>query len=346
MQLGERAGLKPAKRLREVFGDAILDLCRQNPKVVVLDGDLSSTTRTHGVRTEFPERFFNIGIAESNMISLASGLADCGLIPFATSLSTFVLANGFDQLRISVALASVNVKVVGSHGGITLGKDGPTAMAIEDLALVGCLPTFVILVPCDPASMHKAVHAAADHVGPVYLRTSRVAMPHIYPEEGCPFEIGRANIVREGEDLTVVGCGLMVAAALDAAVMLAAEGIEARVVDMHTIRPMDEDAIVAAARETGAIVTAEEHLLHGGMGSNIARIVAANHPVPMRFVGLADTYTDSGEPEDLLVKYGLTSQDIYRAAREAVAAKWAGEHASRLAGGATHATTGTTTSGS
>jgi transketolase len=321
MQLGERAGLKPAKRLREVFGDAILDLCRQNPKVVVLDGDLSSTTRTHGVRMEFPERFFNMGIAESNMISLASGLADCGLIPFAASLSSFVLANGFDQLRVSVAVASANVKIVGSHGGITLGKDGPTAMAIEDLALVGCLPTFVILVPCDPASMHKAVHAAADFVGPVYLRSSRVAMPHIYQEADCPFQIGKANIVREGGDVTLIGCGLMVAAALDAAVMLAAEGIEARVLDMHTIRPLDEAAIVAAARETGALVTAEEHLLTGGMGSNIARIVAAQHPVPMRFVGLADTYTDSGEPDDLLVKYGLTSQDIYTAAVEAVAAK-------------------------
>jgi transketolase len=262
-----------------------------------------------------------MGIAESNMISVASGLADCGLIPFAASLSCFILANGFDQLRLSVAVASSNVKVVGSHGGITLGKDGPTAMAIEDLALVGCLPTFVILVPCDPASMHKAVHAAAAHVGPVYLRSSRVAMPHIYTEGDCPFEIGRANTVREGDDVTIIGCGLMVAAALDAAVMLAGEGIEARVLDMHTIRPLDEAAIVDAARETGAIVTAEEHLLTGGMGSNIARIVAAQHPVPMRFVGLADTYTDSGEPEDLLEKYGLTSQDIYQAAVKAVAAK-------------------------
>jgi transketolase len=321
MQLGELAGLKPAKRLREVFGDAMLDLCRKNDKVVVLDGDLASTTKTHHVRREFPERFYNIGIAESNMISMASGLASCGLIPFATSISAFILANGFDQLRISVALASVNVKVVGSHGGITLGKDGATAMAIEDLALVGCLPTFVILVPCDPASMHKAVHAAAEHVGPVYLRSSRVAMPHIYPEDDCPFEIGVANIVREGSDLTIIGCGLMVAAALDAAAILAEEGIEARVLDMHTIRPMDEKAIAAAARETSAIVTAEEHLLHGGMGSNIARIVTAAQPVPMRFVGLADTYTDSGEPEALLEKYGLTTQDIVVAARQAVAAK-------------------------
>jgi transketolase len=321
MQLGERAGLKPAKRMREVFGDALLDLCRQNPKVVVLDGDLANTTKTLVVRHEFPERFFNIGLAESNMVSIGAGLADCGLIPFITSMSSFLLCNAYDQLRLSIAIAGVNAKVVGSHGGITLGKDGPTAMAIEDFALMGGLPTFVILVPCDPASMRQAVHATAEHVGPVYLRSSRVAMPHIYPEDDCPFEIGKANVVRAGRDLTIIGCGLMVAAALDAAAMLAAEGIETRVVDMHTLRPMDEEVIASAARETGAIVTAEEHLLHGGMGSNIARIVAATHPVPMRFVGLADTYTDSGDPDDLLKKYGLTSQNIVKAAREAVALK-------------------------
>jgi transketolase len=220
-----------------------------------------------------------------------------------------------------VAIANLNVKVLGSHGGITLGKDGATAMAPEDLALVGTLPTFVILAPSDPASMHKAVQAAAEYVGPVYLRSSRVAMPHIYPDGDCPFEIGKANVVRQGDDVTIIGCGLMVAAALDAAVLLAKEGIEARVLDMHTVRPLDEAAIVAAAGETGAIVTAEEHFLHGGVGSNIARIVAQNRPVPMRFVGLADTYTDSGEPEDLLEKYHLTADDIVAAARQAVAAK-------------------------
>lgn len=321
MQLGELAGLKPAKRMREVFGDAILELCRQNEKVVILDGDLSSTTYTKGVRLEFPERFYNIGIAESNMISIAAGLASCGYIPFASSLASFILANGYDQLRISVAIANLNVKVLGSHGGITLGKDGATAMAPEDLALVGTLPTFVILVPGDPASMHKAVQAAAEYVGPVYLRSSRVAMPHIYPEGDCPFEIGQANVVRQGDDVTIIGCGLMVAAALDAAVLLAKEGIEARVLDMHTVRPLDEAAIVAAANDTGAIVTAEEHFLHGGVGSNIARIVAQNRPVPMRFVGLADTYTDSGEPDDLLEKYHLTANDIVAAARQAATAK-------------------------
>jgi transketolase len=321
MQLGERAGLKPAKPMRDVFGDALLELCRRNPKIVVLDGDLSNTTKTLAVRQEFPERFFNIGLAESNMVSIGAGLAACGFIPFITSMSSFLLSNAYDQLRLNIAIASVNAKVVGSHGGITLGKDGPTAMAIEDFALMGGLPTFAILVPCDPASMHKAVQATAEYVGPVYLRSSRVAMPHIYPEGDCPFEIGKANVVREGHDVTIIGCGIMVAAALDAAVMLAEEGIEARVLDMHTLRPMDSEAIAAAASETGAIVTAEEHLLHGGMGSNIARVVAAIHPVPMRFVGLADTYTDSGDPHDLLKKYDLTAENIVVAAREAVEAK-------------------------
>jgi len=321
MQLGERAGLKPAPPLRDVFGEALLDLCRDNPRVVVLDGDLSNSTQTKYVREAFPQRFFNIGLAESNLISIGAGLAACGLIPFLTSFSSFLLCNAYDQLRISIALASVNAKVVGSHGGITLGKDGPTAMGIEDLALVGGLPTFTILVPSDPASMHKAVRAAAEHVGPVFLRSSRLAAPHIYPDHDCPFEIGKANVVREGSDLTIIGCGLMVSAALDAAASLADEGMEARVIDMHTIRPMDVEAIAAAARETGAIVTAEEHLLHGGMGSNIARIVAATHAVPMRFVGLADTYTDSADPYDLFEKYSLTPTDIAIAAREAVAAK-------------------------
>jgi transketolase len=307
--------------MRDVFGEALLELARSNPKVVVLDGDLGNSTKAETVRQNFPERFFNLGIAESNLVGVGAGLASCGFIPFIVSFSSFLLCNAYDQIRLAIALSNINAKVVGSHGGITLGKDGPTQMGIEDLALVGGLPTFVILVPSDPTIMHKAVRAAAEYVGPVFLRSSRVAMPHIYPEDNCPFEIGKANIVRQGDDVTIIGCGIMVAAALDAAATLAEEGIEARVVDMHTLRPMDVEAIVAAAQETGAIVTAEEHLLQGGMGSNIARVVAAHHPVPMRFVGLADTYVESADPADLLKKYHLTADDIANAAREAVKAK-------------------------
>lgn len=322
MELGKRAGLRLTdKPLRNVFGEALLDLCRENPKVVVLDGDLGNSTRTHYVREAFPDRFFNIGLAESNLVSIGSGLASCGFIPFLTSFSSFLLCNAYDQLRLSIALAELNAKVACSHGGITLGKDGPTAMGIEDFALVGGLPTFVMLVPGSPGIMRQAVYAAAEYEGPVWLRSSRVRMPYVYPEDDCPFRIGKANQVREGGDLTIIACGLMVAAALDAAAMLAEERIEARVVDMHTLRPMDAEAIEAAARETGAIVTAEEHLLYGGMGSNVARIVASTHPVPMRFVGLADGYAESGIPEALLEKYGLTARDIAEAARDVVEAR-------------------------
>jgi len=322
MKLGEKAGLKAYKDpLRNVFGEALLNVATENPKVVVLDGDLGNSTKAETVRNAFPERFFNIGIAESNLVGVGAGLAGCGFIPWITSFSSFLLCNAYDQIRLAVAMSNINAKILGSHGGITLGKDGPTQMGIEDLALVGGLPTFTILVPSDPASMHAAVKAATEHEGPVFLRSSRVALPEIYPMDDCPFEIGKANKVREGSDLTIIGCGIMVAAALDAAAALAGEGIEARVLDMHTIRPMDTGAIAAAARQTGAIVTAEEHLLQGGMGGNVARIVAQHHPVPMRFVGLADVYTESAEPDDLLRKYHLTADDIAAAGREVVAAK-------------------------
>lgn len=321
-RLGVRAGLPPAtKPLRDVFGEALLEVATQNPRVVVLDGDLGNSTKAETVRHAFPERFFNIGIAESNLVGVAAGLAACGFIPWITSFSSFLLCNAYDQLRLAVAMSNINAKILGSHGGITLGKDGPTQMGIEDFALVGGLPTVVMLVPCDAAAMKAAVRAATDYVGPVWLRSSRVALPPIYPADGCPFTIGKANRLREGDDVTIIACGIMVAAALDAAAVLAEEGIEARVLDLHTLRPLDVEAIVAAAVETGAIVTAEEHLLTGGMGSNIARIVAQHHPVPMRFVGLADTYTESAEPDELLRKYHLTADDIVAAARAAVWAK-------------------------
>jgi transketolase len=297
------------------------NVATENPRVVVLDDDLANSTKADTVRKAFPERFFNIGIAESNLVGIGAGLAACNFIPWITSFSSFLLCNAYDQIRLAVAMSNINAKVLGSHGGITLGKDGSTQMGIEDLALVGGLHIFVILVPSDPASMHAAVKVATDWEGPVFLRSSRVALPEIYPMDNCPFEIGKANTVREGNDLTIVSCGTMVAMALDAAAILAAEGVEARVLDLHTIRPMDTDALVAAAHETGAVVSAEEHLLQGGMGSNIARIVSSHPPVPMRFVGLADVYTDSAAPEDLLLKYHLTADDIAQADREAFAAK-------------------------
>jgi transketolase len=321
MRLGEKAGLKPSKPMRDVFGEALLDVCKQNPRVVVLDGDLSNSTKTEHVRQNFPDRFFNIGIAESNLVGVGAGLAGCGFIPWITSFSSFLLCNAYDQIRLAVAMSNINAKILGSHGGITLGKDGPTQMGIEDLALMGGLPTMTILVPSDPVSMKILVKAATDHDGPVFLRSSRVPMPYIYSESDSKFEIGKANVVREGNDLTIIGNGLMVTLALDAAVMLAEEGIEARVVDLFSVRPMAQETIESAARETGAVVCAEEHLLQGGVGSNVARIVAGTYPVPMRFVGLPDVYVESADPYDLLQKYHLTADDIVDAAREVFAAK-------------------------
>jgi transketolase len=322
MQLGKEAGLELCdKPLRNIFGDALLDVAKNNPKVVVLDGDLGNSTKAEYVRQEFPERFFNIGIAESNLVGVGAGLAGAGYYPFIVSFSSFLLCNAYDQIRLAVAMSNINATIIGSHGGITLGKDGPTQMGIEDLALMGGLPTFTIIVPSDPASMHAAVKAAPNIKGPVFIRSSRVPMPYIYPLEDTPFKVGKANIVREGNDLTIIGCGMMVSAGLDAAAMLLKKGIEARVIDLHTIRPIDAETIVKAARETGAIVCAEEHLLQGGMGSNIARIVAEGHPAPMRFVGLEDVYVESGDPWDLLKKYHLTAEDIVAAAEEVYKAK-------------------------
>ncbi|MCB9133655.1 MAG: transketolase family protein [Anaerolineales bacterium] len=321
MQLGSKAGYAPATMpLRNVFGEALLDVATDNPRVVVLDGDLGNSTMAETVRKAYPERFFNLGIAESNLVGVGAGLAACGLIPWITSFSSFLLCNAYDQIRLAIALSNINAKVLGSHGGITLGKDGPTQMGIEDFALVGGLPTFTMLVPSDPVSMRALVKLATDHVGPVWLRSSRLPLPVIYDEEST-FKIGQANIVRQGDDVAIIACGIMTAIALDAAADLAAEGIEARVIDLLSLRPLDVDTIVAAARDTGAVVTAEEHLLTGGMGSNVARVIAQHHPVPMRFVGLADTYTESADPADLLVKYHLTADDIAAAARDAVAAK-------------------------
>jgi transketolase len=320
MAFGELAGLEPADQLRTVFGRALLEVCRQEPRVVVLDGDLGSSTGAHSMRGEFPQRFFNLGIAESNMVGVGAGLAACGYIPFITSLSSFLFCNAFDQLRLSVSIAALNVKLTGSHSGLTTGREGPSSMSIEDYALAGALPTMVILVPSDPACMRWAVGAATRHVGPVYIRSSREALPHIYPAD-YEFSLGKANVVREGGDVTLVACGLMVAVALDAAVLLQREGVEARVLDMHTLRPLDVEAIAVAARETGAIVTAEEHLVRGGLGAVVAQAVARTCPVPVRYIGLDDEYSVSGSLDELMEKYGLTARHIAAAAYEAMAAK-------------------------
>jgi transketolase len=315
MATGQASGLKMGKATRDAFGDALKDLGTKYPQVVVVDGDVGNSTRTEVFAKAFPQRAFNVGIAESNMVSVAGGLAASGKIPVVASFSCFLLCNAYDQIRMSVAFPALNVKLVGSHAGISIGEDGPSQMGIEDVALACTLPGVTVIVPADAVSTRKATEAILEHNGPTYLRLGRPKVPEIYTN-GCDFAIGKAITLRDGDDVTLIANGLMVAMALDAAHELQAKGISARVLDMHTAKPIDEQAIAKAARETGAIVVAEEHLAAGGLGAAVAMTVARSTPVPMGFVNLGDVYAESGDPDGLLEKYGLTSAAIVEAARK------------------------------
>jgi transketolase len=323
MEIGKAIGLAAGPATRDAFGEALLELGRSHPELVVVDGDVANSTRTEAFGKEFPERFFNVGIAESNLVGVASGLTAAGKTALAASFAAFLLCNAYDQIRMGVAFPQLNVKLVGSHSGISIGEDGPSQMAIEDLALATSFPHFTVLVPADAAATKAATRAMFNHNGPVYLRTGRPKVPVIYDDD-AEFEIGRANEVRHGNQVTIIACGLMVAAALEAAATLAHQGIEARVLDMHTIKPIDAAAIEDAARTTGAIVTAEEHLLDGGLGSAVARVVVERHPVPMAFVGIQNRYAESGDAQGLLEKYGLLPGNIVQAVQTVLAQKSAG----------------------
>ncbi|GIW82104.1 MAG: transketolase [Gemmatales bacterium] len=305
------------KSTREAFGLALAELGAELNDIVVVDGDVHNSTRTEHFAKRFPDRFFNVGIAESNMVGVAAGLASSGKRAWLASFACFVMCNAYDQLRMSVAFPCLDVKVVGTHAGISIGEDGPSQMGIEDVSLACSLPNFTVVVPADEPSMTCAVRAIAKLKTPAYLRAGRPNVPIVY-ENGCDIQIGKANQLRDGKDVTIIANGLMVSAALAAADQLASEGIQARVLDMHTVKPIDEAAIASAAADTGKIVVAEEHLLHGGLGSAVAMAVVKQKPVPMRFVGLNDCFAESGPPEGLLQKYGLTAADIVRAAKELI----------------------------
>jgi transketolase len=314
MAIGEKSGLKMGKATRDAFGAALRDLGEEFPNVVTVDGDVGNSTRTEWFAEKFPKRSFNVGIAESNMVSIAGGLAAQGKTPVVASFACFLLCNAFDQIRMSVAFPGMNVKLVGTHAGISIGEDGPSQMGIEDVALACSLPGVTVCVPADAATAKAATRAMLEHDGPVYLRLGRIDVPTVYTKD-VPFELGKANTLREGDDLTIIANGLMVGMSLDAAAMLAEQGVSARVLDMHTVKPLDEQAIVAAAKETGKIVVAEEHLAAGGLGSQVAMTIARTVPVPMAFVNVGDQYAESGDPEGLLEKYGLTAENIVAAAR-------------------------------
>ncbi|MBX3443319.1 MAG: transketolase family protein [Planctomyces sp.] len=320
MYLGERSGLKLGKATRDAFGDALKECGARNPLLCTVDGDVGNSTRTELFAKAFPDRAFNVGIAESNMVSVAGGLAACGKTPVIASFACFLMDNAFDQIRMSVAFPNLNVKMVGSHAGISIGEDGPSQMGIEDVALACSLPGVIVVVPSDAACTKAATQAIIDRPGPAYLRIGRQKVADIYPD-GCDFQIGKAIEVRAGRSATIIANGLMTAAALDAAKLLESEKIDVRVLDMHTVKPLDVDAIARAAKETGAIVVVEEHLAHGGLGSVVAQAVVQTHPAPVEFVNVGDQYAESGDPDGLLVKYGLTAENVAEAVRRVVRRK-------------------------
>ena len=305
---------------REAFGRAVVELGRENKDIVVCDADLAKSTMTTYFQKEFPERFFSCGIAEANMTAIGAGLAYAGKIPFIASFSAFAMNKGFEQLRTCAAYPHVNLKVVGTHSGISIGEDGPSQMSVEEIGLACSLPGFVVLAPADEVSTKALVRAAAAHVGPVFIRTGRPKCPIVY-NGAHQFEIGKAIELVDGSDVTIIAGGLLVAQSLLAAETLEGEGFSVRVIDMHTVKPLDRQAIECAAAETGAIVVAEEHLVDGGLGVRVAQVVAQTRPCPMEFVGLQDTYAESGTPDELMEKYGLVARDVAAAARKAVGRK-------------------------
>ena len=312
--------IKMGAATREAFGRTLVELGRENKDVVVVDADLSKSTMTTYFAKEFPERFFSCGIAESNMVGVGAGLALSGKIPFVASFSVFVMNKGFEQMRIGAAYGRSNLKVVGTHSGISIGDDGPSQMSIEEIALACSLAGFVVIAPADEAATKALVRAAAAYDGPVFIRTGRPKAPVIYAA-GQKFEIGKSIEVAAGTDITLIANGLLVAQSLLAADLLAAEGIAARVIDIHTVKPIDREAISRAALETGAIVVSEEHLVDGGLGVKVAQVVAETNPCAMEFVGIHDRYAESGDPNEMLEKYHLVAPDIAAAARKALARK-------------------------
>jgi transketolase len=308
-------GFKLGKATRDAYGEALRDLGGSHADIVVLDADLAKSTKSATFGEKYPDRFFNVGIQEANLVGMAGGLASSGKVPFISSFACFVILKGFDQLRMAVSYPRLNVKVAGSHGGISPGEDGASQQAVEDIALACALPHFVVCVPSDEHQMRAAVKAAYEHDGPVYIRSGRPKAPLVYEATPTDFVFGKAKRLREGQDVTIIANGILVAAGLVAAAKLAEEGIGVRVVDMATVKTLDEDEVRSAAQETGGIVVAEEHMIHGGLGARVAQAVCRSHPVPVEFVGLDDTYAESGDPAALMEKYGLTAKEVEAAVR-------------------------------
>ncbi len=305
--------------MREAFGMAITQLAEQYPKLVVLDADVAGGTGVHHFRDAYPQRFFQFGIAEQNMIAAAGGMASTGLIPVVTTFAVFCL-RAYEQARLSVAYCNRNVKIVASHLGLDVGPDGGSAQTLEDIAAFRAIPGMTVISPADPFEMKLATKAMLEYDGPVYMRTGRSPIRRVLDAD-YQFEIGKGRTLRDGSDVSIVACGVEVARALDAADILSKEGILARVINISTIKPLDVDLLVKSASETGAIVTAEDHNVHGGLGSAVSEVLSQYAPCPMEFVGVKDVFGESGEPEELAEKYGLTAPFIVDAVKRAIARK-------------------------
>ncbi|HHY33702.1 MAG TPA: transketolase family protein [Firmicutes bacterium] len=312
---------------RAAYGKALVKLGEMNPDVVVLDADLAKSTKTDEFAARFPERFFDMGIAEADMMGTAAGFAASGKIPFASTFAVFAAGRAFDQVRQVIGYPGLNVKIGATHGGITVGEDGASHQSVEDVALMRAIPGMTVVVPADAVETEKAVFAAARHKGPVYIRLGRSGVPVVFGED-YEFEIGKAALLRDGSDATIIACGVMVSFALEAASRLAeSKGLSVRVLNMATVKPADAEAVVAAARETGAIVTAEEHSVIGGLGSAVCEITAERFPVPVERVGVKDVFGQSGTSEELLKAYGLLPENIVEAALKAIERKRNGPRA-------------------
>ncbi|WP_293977926.1 transketolase family protein [uncultured Clostridium sp.] len=306
---------------REAYGKALVKLSNMNDKVVVLDADLSKSTKTAEFKSAAPERFINMGIAESNMIGVAAGLATCGKIPFASSFAMFAAGRAFEQIRNSICYPKLNVKICATHAGLTVGEDGATHQSVEDISLMRSIPNMVVINPADSVETEAAILAAAEYQGPCYVRLGRLAVDTINDEASYKFEIGKGITLADGNDVTIAATGMMVQLALQAKEELSKEGINARIINIHTIKPIDSDLLVKAAKETGAIVTAEEHSIIGGLGSAVSEVVTEECPVPVVKVGIKDTFGESGKPDQLLEKYGLTVEAIVNSAKRAISLK-------------------------
>lgn len=301
---------------RESYGNALAELGAEHKDVVVLDADLAAATKTGVFKKAFPERFIDCGIAESNMMGVAAGLATTGLVPFASSFAMFAAGRAFEQVRNSIGYPHLNVKIGATHAGISVGEDGATHQCNEDIALMRTIPGMVVISPADDVEAKAAVKAAYEHQGPVYLRFGRLAVPVINDRPDYKFELGKGVVLREGKDLTIIATGLPVSNCLEAAEKLAADGIDAKVINIHTIKPLDEELVVAAAKETGKVVTVEEHSVIGGLGSAVCDVLAEKAPTKVLKIGINDTFGESGPAVELIKKYGLDTDSIYQKIKE------------------------------